>query len=182
MPDNAMTPTSPAEELSAEEELRFSLQYFKINDQIAVINEIPHVTSNHSGAEAIKLLKAILLAVGVDSSSCQFEAGQFNWPIAADLPPPDDQQLVARKALLGYIRKRQEEDKFTNLILFCAQIESLLQPSNSASAAHDFEITQHGFHITVTRSLQAILSVPSLKRGVWQDLQLLKSRLESDNS
>jgi DNA polymerase III psi subunit len=176
MTDNAMV---PAEELSAKGELRFSLQYFKINDQIAVINEIPHVKSNQNGAEAIKLLKAILLALGVDSSECQFEPGQFNWPIATNLPPRDDQQLVARNALLGYIRKRQEEDKFTNLILFCTQIESLLQSSNNSTAAHDFEITKHGFHITVTSSLQAILSVPSLKRGVWQDLQILKSRLET---
>ena len=178
--DIVLASSTPEDDTLAEEELRFSLQYFKINDQIAVINEIPHVKSHHSSGESITLLKAILAALGIDSSQCQFEPGCFDWPITTDLDPGEDQQLVARKAVFGFIRKRQEIDKFDNLILFCARTEPLIQSSESGVASHDFEFTEHGFHITVTRSLHAMLSIPLLKRSVWQDLQALKARLESN--
>ena len=180
--DIVLSQSAPGEDTLAEEELRFSLQYFKINDQIAVINEIPHVKSHHHSGESITLLKAILAALGIDSGQCQFEPGRFDWPITTGLPRGDDEQLVARNALFGFIRKRQEIDKFDNLILFCARIESLIQSSESGVAAHDFESTKHGFHITVTRSLHAMLSIPLLKCSVWQDLQVLKARVEASRS
>ena len=161
------------------DELRFSLCYYRVNDRLAVINEIPHLQGNTNQADAIALLKSILLALDLDISNCVFKAEKLNWPLIEELSPHNDQIINAKNALLGFIKIRQEIDKFSNLLIFAGQIEDLLLIQEEKIEKRDYRAVDSDFFITLTSSLQSMLALPILKRDVWQQLQPLRQRLSS---
>jgi hypothetical protein len=65
------------------ESLRFNLQFYRINEQLAVVNEAPHQLRGKDNKDAVGLLKNILLALGVDQqTTSSLQADGFQWPIA----------------------------------------------------------------------------------------------------
>lgn len=160
-------------------ELKFELCYYKIDEALAVIDEIPHQCLGKSDIHAIHLLRAILLAVGVDANHCEFIPETFSWPLAAQLDMNNKPARAARKALLGFIRKRHEIDQFKNLLIFAGQIDELLTAKEGGQEQRDYQWPDCNYYVTTTTSLQSMLAYPLLKREVWQHLQPLRQRLAS---
>lgn len=175
--DSNRQPAHDAEESS---ELRFKLLYFKINDELAVIDEVPDQvsdqSSDQSNKESLVLLRAILKALGQDTGEADLAAEVFSWPLAG-YAMKKSTSVEAGKALSGFLQMRHETDNFSNLLVFAGQVENLLPGQKLTDSAHDFDAGK-GYYITVTSSLHSILAVPALKRGVWQQLQTLKKRME----
>jgi len=157
--------------------LKFELCYYKINAELAVIDEIPHHSGEKSHSHSLALLRAILLALGVDSKDCQFKPETFSWPLAAALEMKSEPALEARKALLGFIKKRQEIDQFRNLLIFAGQIDEILMPAEGGEGARDYQFANCNYHVTITSSLRSMLAYPMLKRDTWHHLQPLRQRL-----
>ena len=157
--------------------LRFELCYYKINAELAVIDEIPHHSGEKSHSHSLALLRAILLALGVDSKDCQFKPETFSWPLAAALEMKSEPALEARKALLGFIKKRQEIDLFRNLLIFAGQIDEILMHAEGGEEVRDHQFANCNYHVTITSSLRSRLAYPMLKRDTWHHLQPLRQRL-----
>jgi hypothetical protein len=166
-----------ADSSAASEELRFSLRYYKINAQLAVIDEIPHQLSKSNQSSTIALLRSILRALQIDIAAVDFQAESLSWPLAEALSMKNDPSTEARNALFGFIRVRRELDKFKNLLVFAGQINDLLLPPDSAEENYDYQVNESDYFITVTNSLQSMLAYPLLKRDVWRQLQALRQRL-----
>ncbi len=158
-------------------ELKFELCYYKISTELAVIDEIPHHSGGKSHSHSLVLLRAILLALGVDSEGRQFKRETFSWPLAAALELKSEPALEARKALLGFIKKRQETDEFSNLLIFAGQIDEILMHHEDGAEVRDYRFANYNYYLTITRSLRSMLAYPMLKRDTWQHLQPLRQRL-----
>ncbi len=157
-------------------ELRFSILYFSINEKLAVIDEVPHQISDHLNKESSALLRAILKALGQDVSNADLKAEPFSWPLGTGYSKKNSPAIEAGKALAGFLQMRQEIDGFDNLLILAGQLESLMLNQENTKPKHDYK-SDKGYFITVTSSLHSILAVPTVKREVWQKLQMLKSRI-----
>lgn len=162
-------------------ELRFKLRYIRISEQLAVIDEVPHQKSERLGTEDLALLRAILAALKLDTRDVEFRSETFAWPLAENLTMKNDPAEEAKRALSGFVQMRQETDRFSNLLVFAAQTDSLLMKQENGSDIRDFEATSSNYFITVTSSLHSMLAYPALKREVWQQLQPLRRRLAVSN-
>ncbi|NQV69721.1 MAG: hypothetical protein HQ498_06820 [Pseudohongiella sp.] len=165
----------------AENELRFKLRYFRISEKLAVIDEVPHQKSERLNAEDLVLLKAILAALKLDTGGVDFQPESFSWPLAAGLSMKNDPAEEAKRALSGFVQMRHETDRFANLLVFSAQVDSLLVRPLDGTESRDFAATNSNYFITVTSSLHSMLAYPALKREVWQQLQPLRRRLAESN-
>ena len=72
---------------------------------------------------------------------------------------------------------RKRLDGFDNLLVFAGQIDALLLRSTKKAEQRDYLVKVEDYHLTITSSLQAMLSFPMLKKEVWQRLQPLRQRL-----
>ncbi len=163
--------------------LRFHLQYYRINDTLAVIDEIPFQQTRKAPDTTIVLLKAILRALEVDCQAATFQADAFNWPLETGMVMKGDPAQAAQQALLGYIKMRQQRDGFQYLLIFAAQLSTLLPDAaelkQDVSARREQQAITDTYRITTTHSLQSLLAHPILKRETWAHLQDLRRQLAS---
>jgi len=177
--------------------LRFNLRYYRINQELAVISEIPHLQNNSHQKEALTLLRAILAALGVDPSNCSFTPESFDWPLAENLSMKNDPKTEASNALRGFLKVRHVQDGFHNLLILSNQLEELLlprwrtttNPSGNAvnqvaavEVTHDFELDNEEVICTLVTSVQSMLSMPLLKREAWKQMQALRQRIAANHT
>jgi hypothetical protein len=177
----AVEPTAHVEGEAATE-FNFKIRYFYINEQLAVIDELPYAQGVEESGVKIELLKAILSALKVNWSDSDFRTESFSWPIDSPMEIDGDSKLAAQQILKGFIAQRYAVHKFKNLLVFAGQIEAILtEPmSEGAGAAEnpqDFIQMPQNYYMTLTSTLSAMLSYPLLKKQVWAHLQPLKKRL-----
>jgi hypothetical protein len=170
-----------ASETEKEDSLNFSLRYYRINEKLAVIDEVPPQGSSRLGTECLLLMQAILKALGQESSDQNGDAlaaEQFSWPLSTGYSRKNSAKVEAAKALSGFLQMRKEVDGFANLLVFAGQLENVLLNSDADPVLRDFE-SDKGYYITVCNSLASMLAVPTLKRDVWQHLQALRHRIDT---
>jgi len=177
----AVEPTAYVEGAIATE-FNFKIRYFYINEQLAVIDELPYAQGDEGSGVKIELLKAILSALEVNWSDSDFRTESFSWPIDSLMEIEVDSKLAAQQILKGFIAQRYAAHKFKNLLVFAGQIEAILaEPMSEVTGAaenpQDFIQMPQNYHMTLTSTLSAMLSYPLLKRQVWAHLQPLKIRL-----
>jgi hypothetical protein len=163
-------------------EFNFKIRYFYINEQLAVIDELPYAQGDEESGVKIELLKAILSALKVNWSDSDFRTESFSWPIDSQMEIDGDSKLAAQQILKGFIAQRYAVHKFKNLLVFAGQIEAILtEPMSEGGGAaenpQDFIQMPQNYHMTLTSTLSAMLSYPLLKKQVWAHLQPLKKRL-----
>ena len=178
-------------------ELRFNLRYYRINQELGVISEIPYLQNNSHQKEALTLLRAILAALGVDSSNCSFISDSFDWPLAENLSMKNDSKTEASNALQGFLKVRHVQDGFKNLLVFSSQLEELLLPQEistsssskdvgkhaaAAEIIRDFDLLSETVSCTLVTSLHSMLSMPLLKREAWLKMQALRQRIAANHT
>lgn len=188
---------------SAEAALQFRLEYRKVNNKLAVLIETPLYARQDAQRECAQLLENILLALDVPSAEQVKSVEQFNWPLLKELPVEETTAHHARQALLGFIAMRRQRDEFSNLLIFSSQSGQVREVLPEAGQGHAQPIAQESVHegaqedlkdsarehrtdyelprlscwITRVSSLQEMLTLPAIKREVWQQLQPLRQRL-----
>lgn len=180
-----VTPINKASDVSAEPQdeaepeqssLSFTLRYYRINENLAVLDEIAPQGGEAREKESLLLMQAILRALGQDFGAARAE--EFSWPIQVGYSAKHAPEVEAAKAVAGFLQMRQETDGFKNLLVFAGQLEDVLLPEGAEPGARDFD-SGRGYRSTVTHSLASMLAVSTLKRDVWQHLQALRERLAS---
>ena len=163
--------------------LRFCLNYYRISSTLAVIDEVPFEPAHRVPDSVLQLLRAILQALGVNCDAPAFKPEPFNWPLETSIDLQGDPALAAQQALLGYTAMRQQRDGFRHLLVFAAQLSTLLpaerQIQDEPGASQNRAQPAGPYSITVTHSLQSLLAHPILKRETWAHLQALRQRLAS---
>ena len=160
-----------AEGEDGREQLRFSLQFYRIAENLAVINEVPYLGSSSTEKEMNNLLGAILRALGMELAELP-AAARFNWPLSAD----EDASLLlaadAYQALEGFLGKRLGTNFYDVVVVFGSQCEELF--ANSSVSQLLGESSNQVIH---THSLDAMLKVPMLKRSVWESIRVIPKLL-----
>ena len=167
------------EEVKESSELRFAIRYYRVTDSVAVIDEYPMQQSAHSRDESLHLLRNILRALNIDVEAETLTPELFSWPLIEGMTEEDSSANAARQALKGFIAGRQDQDGFKNLILFAGVIDDLLVGPERAENRRDYQIEDSDIFITITQSLQFMLSFPELKKDVWHQLQPVLLRIQS---
>jgi len=162
------------------EALRFSVQFFRVNAQLAVINEAPHEAGGRENQQATSLLTNLLVALGLGQEELAgLTADRFNWPIAEGLGAMGDSRHAAKLALNGFIAQRHEQQGFSNLLLLTAQLVDVMSDHSGQPAMGDQKRVDAPYKFTITHSLHAMLAHSDLKREAWQHLATLRGRLQS---
>ncbi|MGB0441313.1 MAG: hypothetical protein ACPGJC_01495 [Pseudohongiellaceae bacterium] len=162
------------------EALRFSVQFFRVNAQLAVINEAPHEAGGRENQQATSLLTNLLVALGLGQEELAgLTADRFNWPIAEGLGAMGDSRHAAKLALNGFITQRHEQQGFSNLLLLTAQLVDVMSDHSGQPAMGDQKRVDAPYKFTITHSLHAMLAHSDLKREAWQHLATLRGRLQS---
>jgi hypothetical protein len=162
------------------ESLRFSVQFFRVNAQLAVINEAPHEAGGRENQQATSLLTNLLVALGLGQEELAgLTADRFNWPIAEGLGAIGDSRHAAKLALNGFITQRHEQHGFSNLLLLTAQLVDVMSDHSGQPAMGDQKRVDAPYKFTITHSLHAMLAHSDLKREAWQHLAALRGRLQS---
>lgn len=162
------------------EALRFSVQFFRVNAQLAVINEAPHDAGGRENQQATSLLANLLVALGLGREELAgLNADRFNWPIAEGLGAMGDSRHAAKLALDGFIAQRHEQQGFSNLLLLTAQLVDVISDHSERPYMGDQERAEAPYKLTITHSLHAMLAHSDLKRDAWQHLAALRGRLQS---
>ena len=164
--------------LDEESSLSFALRYYRINERLAVLEEVPPQGSRQLNQESLTLMQAILKALGQKGLEPIPQAEDFFWPLQSGYSMKNTPRIEAAKAISGFLQMRKETDGFTNLLVFAGQIEDVLLQFDESKVARDFESSK-GYFITVTHSLASMLAVSTLKRDAWQHLLSLKKRIDS---
>ena len=157
--------------------LRFSLNYYFLNEKLAVLEEVALSGSQFKRKDNLNLLRNILLALGVGTENQRFDAESISWPVAEGFSIPADQESAARFMLAGFIRRKLQEASFENLLVFTDTISDFFIRREKAESIRDYFNETEGFHLTISQSLDTMLAHPDLKRDVWQQLQPLKKRI-----
>jgi hypothetical protein len=177
--ESTVSAADAAEDKSVEQsELSFTLRYYRINEKLAVIDEVPTLGSRQQSEQSHVLLLAILKALGQEDSALSQNPDEFSWPLQGGYSMKNPAEVEAAKAIAGFLQMRQETDGFLNLLVFAGQVETVLLSADENKSARDFESSK-GYFVTVTHSLASMLAVPTLKRDVWQHLQALRKRIDA---
>ena len=166
----------PENAVQQEPRLSFTLRYYRINEKLAVLDEMPGQASRELSERSTSLLQAILRALGQAENTTNLKVEEFSWPMRSGYPLKDTPQAEAAKAISGFLQMRKETDGFGNLLVFAGQLEEVLLQFEGSNNARDFE-SSRGYFITVTHSLASMLAVPTLKRDVWEQLQAIRKRI-----
>ncbi|NKB32362.1 MAG: hypothetical protein GKR91_04620 [Pseudomonadales bacterium] len=163
----------------SDNDLRFALRYYKISDSLAVVDEYPLQQTAESKDESWLLLRNILQALNVELVSESIASEHFGWPLIEGFTDATDEATAAKQALQGFIAGRQQQDGFNNLLVFAGLVDDLLIGPEGTENRRDYQMTNSELFITITQSLQSMLSYPQLKKDVWHQLQSLRARIQA---
>jgi hypothetical protein len=170
-PQESRDATVQGNEADADAELRFSLQFYRVSEQLAVINEIPFLQAGRSENEVNNLLQAILRALGLELTELP-PAVRFNWPLGSDDDASERRASEAYQALSGFMRKRLGSNFYDVVVVFGNQCEVLFDDSGV-----DELLEESSNRVIHTHSLDNILQVPALKQSVWESIRVITELL-----
>jgi hypothetical protein len=168
------TPAPPVDAIAeqpGQDQMRFALQYFAINDQLAVINEVPYLAAGQLDNEAFTLLRAILRALKIEVSQLPAPT-VFQWPLDVKDAAGFASLADAMSALEGFMNKRQESSDYSCLLIFADQCAEMLLDNQARLVKNKTS------EVVITHSLQAMLKVPALKKSVWETIRNLEGGLK----
>jgi hypothetical protein len=145
-----------------------------LSEGVAVLYELPPLASAEDKRRAKTLLAAIIRACEFKNRSdgsaydSELPHERFSWPMAEGLGLPASDK-GGEAALAGFLRSRFEGDRFSELLIFGGVVEGLV-----GQLAKDIGVSH-----TLFASLAAMLSLASLKRETWADLQPVLGRIRA---
>lgn len=149
--------------------LRFDLGYWALGEGAAILYELPPLASDLDKARARTLLAAIVEACGFTNALPLPDRQEgLSWPLPNEFDLPSSDQAGAA-ALKGFLQRCRDRDQLRELIVFAGVVEPLLE-----KIGEELRVRQ-----TLVASLSAMLSLASLKREVWVDLQPALARIRT---
>lgn len=164
--------SEPVLNAAANPDLRFNLQYFQINDELVVLNELPYHYTTETAQQEISLLNAMLVALGIDCKLAQADM-VFRWPLAADDTSGSERAIEASSALRGFIQGRRMACGFSQLLVLAGQCAGLIQHALGDSQDNTNNALSE-YQLVITHTLGEMLKVPALKKNVWHKIRPLR--------
>ena len=156
------------------QEIRFQLAFIRVDDQLCVLNQLPHVGRNQLSPGHRQLLHNLLRSRGISVSAGDIEGEIYRWPYMEGLV--DKGADAARQGLHSYLQQKLSDRPFSTLLVMGALIVPYLYAQEQAG------YPEHGvldkgpartWRILTTKSLDELLRFPALKREVWEHLRPL---------
>ncbi len=192
------TSTTPSSKRKvAVEDVRLQLLCIRVNDNLAVLNAMPHFGSGQLSRQHLALLHNMLQASGMDTQDLLIDEKPFHWPMVQG-EHVDNSKSAAATALIAFLQQKLVDWQFRNLLvmgeqvvtgLFVAPDEAnsdgdngdkqnlgpSLDPDMSASdptkdsghAVSRPKFESQAWQTFYTRSLDEILQTPFLKKEIW---------------
>jgi len=170
-------PVAPPEPTEA---ARFAFAYIPVNDQLAVINELPWARAATLSPGCRQLLADMLKAIGAPCEPGDLSPMVFTWPLseAGDMPVDSES---ARHMLEGFLSRRLKLRPVRYLMVLAEHSAGYLFPAQTAWKANAEALMKHPrlpVELVITHSLNAMETVRERKRSAWQTLQPLKRALD----
>lgn len=173
------TATVAATAAGQQDELQFSLQFFRVGRRLAVLNELPYLAHGANRREELQLLDRLLNALGKPPGQTLPEPELvFRWPLDAPAGIHGRGRAEAAQLLRGMLQARRAAGGFDWLLVLAGRCEELLLPEPGSVPAGPVALNDLGCRAVFTHSLGAMLAVPSLKRPAWEALQPLVGILQ----
>lgn len=174
MTSAAAIPVVPAEPA------RFAFAYIPVNEQLAVINELPWARSATLSPSCRQLLADMLKAIGAPCDADTLSPMVFTWPLpdAGDMPVDAES---ARHMLEGFVSRRLKLRPVPYLLVLAEDAARFLFPAHSAWQVNANALQSHPrfpVELVITHSLNVLEAVRELKRPAWAALQPLKQALD----
>ncbi len=192
------TSTTPSSKRKvAVEDVRLQLLCIRVNDNLAVLNAMPHFGPGQLSRQHLALLHNMLQASGMDTQDLLIDEKPFHWPMVQG-EYVDNSKSAAATALIAFLQQKLVDWQFKNLLvmgeqvvtgLFVAPDEAnsdgdngdkqnlgpSLDPDMSASdptkdsghAVSRPKFESQAWQTFYTRSLDEILQTPFLKKEIW---------------
>ena len=181
----------------AVEDVRLQLLCIRVNDNLAVLNAMPHFGSGQLSRQHLALLHNMLQASGMDTQDLLIDEKPFHWPMVQG-EHVDNSKSAAATALIAFLQQKLVDWQFRNLLVMGEQVvtglfvaadeansdsdngdKQNLGPSldsdtwasdsrkDSDHAASRPKIESQEWQTFYTRSLDEILQTPFLKKEIW---------------
>lgn len=177
------TEIAPAQAAPAQAQaVHFAFAYVPVNEELAVICELPWARSAALSPSCRQLLADMLKALGAPCEAERLSPMVFSWPLAQASDMPQDAQ-TARHMLEGFLSRRLKLRAVPHLLVLAEQSAQFLYPVGSP--VPESGLQQHprlAVQVLVTHSLHAMEAVRELKRSTWQALQPLRQALADSAS
>lgn len=161
-----------------EETPAFAFAFVPVNEQLAVINELPWAGAAMLAPGSRQLLAGILKALTLPSEERHLSSLNFVWP-PPDMPAAAQGPVPARELLKGFLAQRFRIRPVRYLLVLAEQGAPYLFPDGfKLQEGGVFRHPDFDVDVLVTRSLGAMEAVPALKRDVWTALQPLLGALK----
>jgi|GEM_PF-6602081 len=179
---DATRPTAAVESIDAQvESAAFAFAFVPVNEQVAVINELPRAGAPALTAASRQLLAGILKALTLPCEERNLSSLSFVWP-SPDLPPTEQGPAHARELLKGFLARRFSIRPVRYLLVLAEQGTPYLFPAGfTIKEGSLFRHPDFDVQVLVTRSLGAMEVVPTLKREVWTAVQPLLGALQGSH-
>lgn len=158
----------------AEAAPRFTLVFLAASPGLGLVVLLPQTAEPWLGPVRRALLSELLLARVGQGLSPELDERPFRWPLGPGL---DASASAARAALGGFLESQAEEAGCRLLLVLGEQLKSLLPLSPEAQRGIPYPLPEQPWRLLLTRSLDEVLTVPGLKRELWQDLAPLAGAL-----
>ena len=192
------TSTTPSSKRKvAVEDVRLQLLCIRVNDNLAVLNAMPHFGPGQLSRQHLALLHNMLQASGMDTQDLLIDEKPFHWPMVQG-EHVDNSKSAAATALIAFLQQKLVDWQFRNLLVMGEQVvtglfvaadeansdsdngdKQNLGPSldsdtwasdsrkDSDHAASRPKIESQEWQTFYTRSLDEILQTPFLKKEIW---------------
>jgi len=179
---DAIRPTAAVESIDTQvESAAFAFAFVPVNEQVAVINELPRAGAPALTAASRQLLAGILKALTLPCEERNLSSLSFVWP-SPDLPPTEQGPAPARELLKGFLARRFSIRPVRYLLVLAEQGAPYLFPAGfTIKEGNLFRHPDFDVQVLVTRSLGAMEVVPTLKREVWTAVQPLLGALQGSH-
>ena len=171
-----------SDEAADNKEIRFQFAFIRISDKLCILNQIPYVGIKQQLSTGHKnLLLNILRAFQLNTENPGFDAMTFRWPLVEG-EHVDKSEGAARSALNSYLEQQMAE-KDSRLLLIMGSLAARYTLPEEAQGELEsgtfHQLNNQVWKVAKTRSLDEILSMPQVKKEVWQQLLSLNLHTES---
>jgi hypothetical protein len=158
---------------NTDDALSLHLLLIPVDQGLCVLNQIPVLGKSQLQEKQQKLLDNILFFLGTPTAAYH-SVRTFHWP----LPGMSDitSGHAAKSSLMHFLEQFSQEQPFSNLLVMGEQGAGWMREADTKEA--DTAFAPRPWQTVHTYSLDQMLTLPSIKREVWQHLLPLQARLK----
>ena len=164
----------PLEGKNKQEEIRLQLLCIRANDNLAIINAMPHFGPNHLSCQHMKLLQNLLLSANISIETLQAKEKPFHWPMVQG-EHVDNGKTAAALALTAYLQQKLVDWQFSKLLIMGELVVSRAFAPDEKQEKTPPSLDEQTWKTFYTRSLDEILQSPTLKKEAWSVIKNLRS-------